>query len=480
MPQPVSIRAPVTRPGRRGVRTGRRRAVARFQSAPRSLDRGDSSIRMSRVPITPVSIRAPVTRPGRRGAAGTGARADCRVSIRAPVTRPGRRGRFARPTSDADQFQSAPRSLDRGDSCAAHERALTGLVSIRAPVTRPGRPIAAVDGDARDTGFNPRPGHSTGATRYGVRVARIPLVSIRAPVTRPGRPDYRAVGLTGLFQSAPRSLDRGDSVGHLLPARLTMFQSAPRSLDRGDVAGHGADALARRCFNPRPGHSTGATAPTGAASWMQACVSIRAPVTRPGRHERIHIRAAMRICFNPRPGHSTGATPRHPDLARAVRRFNPRPGHSTGATPDCHTTADSRTNVSIRAPVTRPGRRVRNQLSTTLSEVSIRAPVTRPGRPASQAGELEPVCFNPRPGHSTGATREIAAPGEVPRCFNPRPGHSTGATLTARSAEPSLLMFQSAPRSLDRGDTADVGRQGHCPNRFNPRPGHSTGATCSR
>ena len=36
-------------------------------------------------------------------------------------------------------------------------------------------------------GFNPRPGHATGATKAEERQRDIEAVSIRAPVTRPGR-----------------------------------------------------------------------------------------------------------------------------------------------------------------------------------------------------------------------------------------------------------------------------------------------------
>ena len=108
-----------------------------------------------------VSIRAPVTRPGRLRSSRT-RRASGRVSIRAPVTRPGRHYRKR-----------------LFSSCA--------VVSIRAPVTRPGRHVFQMMLAAIRAGFNPRPGHATGATKAEERQRDIEAVSIRAPVTRPGR-----------------------------------------------------------------------------------------------------------------------------------------------------------------------------------------------------------------------------------------------------------------------------------------------------
>ena len=108
-------------------------------------------------------------------------------------------------------------------------------------------------------GFNPRPGHATGATHHHDIKRHSDYVSIRAPVTRPGRPNTTAaLAEISKFQSAPRSRDRGDFRENFSLAARAVFQSAPRSRDRGD-------ALPGRClpnnrrFNPRPGHATGAT-----------------------------------------------------------------------------------------------------------------------------------------------------------------------------------------------------------------------------
>ena len=214
--------------------------------------------------------------------------------------------------------------------------------------------------------FNPRPGHSTGATLAG------------SPTKSPTSP----------FQSAPRSLDRGDTVGLGALSGRALFQSAPRSLDRGD---------ARRTGSAR-GH---------------------------GR-------------FNPRPGHSTGATGQGDDTARDTLGFNPRPGHSTGATKVDRVT-DEVTDEFQSAPRSLDRGDACMPLGDppTLHVVSIRAPVTRPGR-----------------------RRRRLCRSRTAACFNPRPGHSTGATRGRCNILAVDSMFQSAPRSLDRGD-ATAGCRNH-------------------
>ena len=164
----------------------------KFQSAPRSFDRGDT-VELPTVTLRDgfnprpgpstgatqryATVHIPLTcfnpRPGPSTGATLGCRRDCRlpgVSIRAPVLRPGR-------------------LPGRGPSQRIDS------VSIRAPVLRPGRP---------PLNFPPLP--------YGT-------VSIRAPVLRPGRLQIRTCYVRiAEFQSAPRSFDRGDALqrGELL------------------------------------------------------------------------------------------------------------------------------------------------------------------------------------------------------------------------------------------------------------------------
>ena len=132
-----------------------------------------------------------------------------RVSIRAPVTRPGRHGaHYGR--AAFYKFQSAPRSRDRGDSSRrANWRPWTSFNP------RPGHATGATSKGGNIVSeicsFNPRPGHATGATRTYFRIHAACAVSIRAPVTRPGRPARQELtNAAPLFQSAPRSRDRGD------------------------------------------------------------------------------------------------------------------------------------------------------------------------------------------------------------------------------------------------------------------------------
>ena len=184
----VSIRAPIRRPGRpleaRAVaaearfqsaprsedrgdrdRTRHRARQATFQSAPRSEDRGDSR--------TPARTSSPTCfnpRPDPK----TGAtcpherpRRCHQVSIRAPIRRPGRLSGFTR-TPRTSSFQSAPRSEDRGDA-----RALANSGSRSGFNPRPDPKTGATSGSLRihprGSSFNPRPDPKTGATRVGPR-----------------------------------------------------------------------------------------------------------------------------------------------------------------------------------------------------------------------------------------------------------------------------------------------------------------------
>ncbi len=100
--------------------------------------------------------------------------------------------------------------------------------------------------------------------------------------------------------------------------------------------------------------------------------------------------------FNPRPGHATGATHAVERIAIRLAGFNPRPGHATGATADGDASVCG-DGVSIRAPVTRPGRLRMHQRKRPLSVVSIRAPVTRPGRRLRDATMEVKISFQSAP-----------------------------------------------------------------------------------
>ncbi len=158
---------------------------------------------------------------------------------------------------------------------------------------------------------------------------------------------------------------------------MAKFQSAPRSRDRGDRK---PATLARAIV-----------------------VSIRAPVTRPGRQFLRCEKGHSGNSFNPRPGHATGATARLDATENLSRRFNPRPGHATGAT------------MQPNAPHQPCG----FQSAPRSRDRGDRIPKSTPGQSTS---------FNPRPGHATGATPNGWSIRNRGRGFNPRPGHATGAT----------------------------------------------------
>jgi hypothetical protein len=140
--------------------------------------------------------------------------------------------------------------------------------------------------------FNPRPGHVTGATtRINASAAdQCCRLFQSAPRSRDRGDDALLPWHVGkkstitLFQSAPRSRDRGDARS---PARVSArwlgrkFQSAPRSRDRGDsISYETCSTRTFTSFNPRPGHVTGATfGPPRIIPLRGAVVSIRAPVT---------------------------------------------------------------------------------------------------------------------------------------------------------------------------------------------------------
>ena len=109
-----------------------------------------------------------------------------------------------------------------------------------------------------------------------------------------------------VFQSAPRSPDRGDILHRGLVHVVALFQSALRSPDRSDAA---------------------SAVTSGTAPAFQS--ALRSPDRSDG--------AVWRgwwwwICFNPRSGHPTGATQQALSNGEFWASFNPRSGHPTGAT----------------------------------------------------------------------------------------------------------------------------------------------------
>ena len=518
--------------------------VAGFQSAPRSRERGDGCLHTSSSLDSGVSIRAPLTRAGRREQIPKNAKRLLFQS--APRSRERGDwlcGYFA---PAVDEFQSAPRSRERGDHHSTAFFRSPASFNPR-PAHASGATLCQVELYSLVVGFNPRPAHASGATvcQVGESINHL-VVSIRAPLTRAGRRiTHVAIPMVTEFQSAPRSRERGDGNRTSLTGFRPCFNPRPAHAS-GATASRGTDSLMPMGFNPRPAHASGATYSESRLS-STLCVSIRAPLTRAGRpvdlwpgplSNAVSIRAPLT-----RAGRQAPASPLRSQLAR----FNPRPAHASGATcggliPRCRfdrfqSAPRSRERgdpalpdddnspwpVSIRAPLTRAGRLGNAHGPSSPMTVSIRAPLTRAGRlsglifhfrfgpfqsaPRSRergdmviaATTARQWSFNPRPAHASGATWYSLLWRPRRRCFNPRPAHASGATWEAlsirrdrvvsirapltragrRNVTPptvSIAPFQSAPRSRERGDSR-LRRRKFARTCFNPRPAHASGAT---
>jgi len=133
-------------------------------------------------------------------------------------------------------------------------------------------------------------------------------------------------------------------------------------------------------------------------------VSIRAPLSRAGRlGARVGYRSARTFQSAPR-SHERGDA-HFCDPSRRQRGFNPRPALTSGATIGReHDVA--RGEVSIRAPLSRAGRRVEEVGHRASCRVSIRAPLSRAGRLFISAKPFGKRSFNPRPALTSGATIE--------------------------------------------------------------------------
>ena len=182
------------------------------------------------------------------------------------------------------------------------------------------------------TRFNPRPGHATGAT--WITIGTVPKSARFNP--RPGHATgatfrvRRRPAPSPMFQSAPRSRDRGDCRQSApLKARLG-FQSAPRSRDRGDSC-HRTDtkisvAVSIRAPVTRPGRLGGALT-LGGISMFQS-----APRSRDRGDFGRNKQRALRDKFQSAPRSRDRGDPPSARKTPSALSFNPRPGHATGAT----------------------------------------------------------------------------------------------------------------------------------------------------
>ena len=320
-------------------------------------------------------------------------------------------------------FQSAPRSEERGDA-GLQGFVLGRDVSIRAPLRGAGR----------------RTGHSSAS----VSVA----VSSRAPLRGAGR-RFGGGFLGGVHVVSIRAPLRG----------------AGRRIFRSGFATFA-------CFNPRPAPRSGATVWTDIYQNGHP-VSIRAPLRGAGRPSAVRV-ISPPCCFNPRPAPRSGATREgERELAGGV--------------------------VSIRAPLRGAGRRtnlpVRAPYPLFQSAPRSEERGDRSRRKSLRVGQW----FQSAP--RSEERGDLSARSNTPpsACFNPRPAPRSGATGSGRyhlggfgvsiraplrgagrhwpvAASTSGLVFQSAPRSEERGDRA-VGPYPHGGRCFNPRPAPRSGAT---
>ncbi len=297
-----------------------------FQSAPRSRERDDN-----------VGDRVSV---------------NCRVSIRAPLSRAGRltcelTGR------EVFWFQSAPRSRERDDECGRFAGDIVP-VSIRAPLSRAGRPL-----------------------RVAGRIDSV-VVSIRAPLSRAGRLLMPVLNsATAAFQSAPRSRERDDFLGHPDPGADLVSIRAPLS----------------RAGRHRVRH--------------QLCqlqeVSIRAPLSRAGRLDPSRI-SWWFVMFQSAPrSRERDDTPAGANSADALK-FQSAPRSRERDDLGVPDALPSFSRVSIRAPLSRAGRLI-PYVSATLYLLFQSAPRSRE-RDDCRWCFVQPhrCCFNPRPALASGTT----------------------------------------------------------------------------
>ena len=190
--------------------------------------------------------------------------------------------------------------------------------------------------------------------------------------------------------------------------QLNKFQSAPRSEERGD-GHHHPTSPQKCCFNPRPAPKSGAIQTTSGQTTDQR-VSIRAPLRRAGRWHRCGYRRQWR-CFNPRPAPKSGAmTPAFHESSQGAC-FNPRPAPKSGAISTPALPFPALLSFNPR-PAPKSGAIYEQILAEKQANVSIRAPLRRAGRCKKAGASFVPA------------------------------------------------MFQSAPRSEERGDTPAQAREG--------------------
>ena len=209
-----------------------------------------------------------------------------------------------------------------------------------------------------------------------------------------------------MFQSAPRSEERGDMSVVRLAQHRYVFQSAPRSEERGD--------LLPQVLLPRPSG------------------------------------------FNPRPAPRSGAIRHGLMRTNADKRFNPRPAPRSGAI-GVFRKMPQRSPVSIRAPLRGAGRYSQRRDFAARSMFQSAPRSEERGDGFISLSRAKKRSFNPRPAPRSGAMgchRRSRRPPHVSiRAPLRGAGRSSAGNKTA-----FCMVFQSAPRSEERGDGSAIPR----------------------
>ena len=396
----------------------------RFQSAPLTEARGDTSPPYWGLRSYQVSIRSPHRSKGRplRTSAGR----IIALFQSAPLTEARGDLQPAAYVNDYTQFQSAPLTEARGDNSST---------SCPSTSTR---------------SFNPLPSPKQGETLNVEHVLEKAQVSIRSPHRSKGRHGrvprrrrYDSVSIRSPHRSKGRLRLNHKHVAGLL------FQSAPLTEARGDPAGT-TPATCGDSFNPLPspkqGETTNRSEPSPAGSSFNPL-----PSPKQGETRQVRRRCPGLWCFNPLPSPKQGETSRCQGSPADYVCFNPLPSPKQGETSE-----GDAGGVPGRSfnPLPSP-KQGETQLGRGWGDgdyVSIRSPHRSKGRPQRLA-DPRPCLqgFNPLPSPKQGETRRWGkATGLI--AVSIRSPHRSKGRRAGNRVLGHHLLFQSAPLTEARGD----------------------------
>ncbi len=230
-----------------------------------------------------------------------------------------------------------------------------------------------------------------------------------------------------MFQSAPHSSNRANTLSTHDERLEKLFQSAPHSSNRANRIATCVHCRALR-FQSAPHSSNRANQLCGAFDGECIEVSIRAPFIEQGERA-----GAIKLPMN---------------KEVSIRA----PFIEQGELITLYLCSVSVSEVSIRAPFIEQGELAHIEGVARNTEVSIRAPFIEQGELLEADLVIDLRGFNPRPIHRTGRTSVLALAHPATGCFNPRPIHRTGRTGWA-GVDAHQALFQSAPHSSNRANS---------------------------